>query len=211
MVINLLPHGMILQVVPWRDRIHNPQPANLPHRNCQQTPPETANPSTAFHVNRETLTFQGPGTNKKGLRDAGCFFLEGPMMMSFMVWKKKHESVMFIYLPNGHVVRKGGVKKYPPKTTLESMHFLGQALTCPPFNGGCHNHLSFNPKKMEKPWITVRDNTWQSLGLILSMVTGWCLRWTPFKITQTWVVLIIFGHSKSDSSHDQFDPPTRGS
>ena len=33
----------------------------------------------------------------------------------------------------------------------------------------CHSHhLSFNPKKWEKPEKSPRDNAWQSLGLILS-------------------------------------------
>ena len=46
------------------------------------------------------------------------------------------------------------------------------------FNGVCHNHLKQPLKEWRNPesW---RDNTWQSLGLILSC-NGWCLWWTPF-------------------------------
>ena len=64
---------------------------------------------------------------------------------------------------------------------------LSQAKTSPvAFSAWVFAIITWNkPKKLEKAWITKKNNTWQSLGLILSC-NGWCLWWTPFSDVLIW-------------------------
>ncbi len=63
-----------------------------------------------------------------------------------------------------HVQHQGQITEDGHTVSVSQSHWQGKVMIN---NGVCHNHYRNNPKKLRNPE-SPRDNTWQSLGLILS-------------------------------------------